>query len=137
MLREAAIDPNVHAIKITLYRVAKHSNVVNALINAVKNGKKVTVLMELQARFDEEHNIYWTNKLQEAGAHVHFGKPGQKVHTKVCLIYRTEDGKKATYIYAKLSSVSQSSSATDNTCCPTCDSTYGMNYYIKIFMDLL
>ena len=99
MLREAAIDPNVHAIKITLYRVAKHSNVVNALINAVKNGKKVTVLMELQARFDEEHNIYWTNKLQEAGAHVHFGKPGQKVHTKVCLIYRTEDGKKVTYAH--------------------------------------
>lgn len=99
MLREAAIDPKVKAIKITLYRVAKHSNVVNALINAVKNGKKVTVLMELQARFDEEHNIYWTNQLQEAGARVHFGKPGQKVHTKVCLIYREEEGKEVLYAH--------------------------------------
>ncbi len=99
LLREAAIDPKVQAIKITLYRVAKHSNVVNALINAVKNGKKVTVLMELQARFDEEHNIYWTNKLQEAGARVHFGKPGQKVHTKICLIYREEDGKVVKYAH--------------------------------------
>ncbi len=101
MLREAAIDPKVTAIKITLYRVAKHSNVVNALINAVKNGKKVTVLMELQARFDEEHNIYWTNQLQEVGARVHFGKPGQKVHTKLCMIYREEEGK--TQRYAHLS----------------------------------
>ncbi len=99
MLREAAIDPKVSAIRITLYRVAKHSNVVNALINAVKNGKKVTVLMELQARFDEEHNIYWTNKLQEAGARVHFGKPGQKVHTKVCMITREEDGKQVSYAH--------------------------------------
>lgn len=99
MLREAAIDPKVTAIRITLYRVAKHSNVVNALINAVKNGKKVTVLMELQARFDEEHNIYWTNKLQEVGARVHFGKPGQKVHTKVCMITREEDGKPVSYAH--------------------------------------
>jgi len=99
MLREAAIDPRVQAIKITLYRVAKHSNVVNALINAVKNGKKVTVLMELQARFDEEHNIYWTNQLQEAGARVHFGKPGQKVHCKLCMIYREEDGKVTRYAH--------------------------------------
>jgi polyphosphate kinase len=99
MLREAAIDPKVSAIKITLYRVAKHSNVVNALINAVKNGKKVTVLMELQARFDEEHNIYWTNQLQEAGARVHFGKPGQKVHCKLCLITRQEDGKHVQYAH--------------------------------------
>lgn len=99
LLREAAIDPNVAAIKITLYRVAKHSNVVNALINAVKNGKKVTVLMELQARFDEEHNIFWTNQLQEAGARVHFGKPGQKVHSKLCLIYRQENGKTVKYAH--------------------------------------
>ncbi|MBJ7429215.1 MAG: polyphosphate kinase 1, partial [Bacteroidia bacterium] len=101
LLREAAIDPNVNTIKITLYRVAKHSNVVNALINAIKNGKIVIVLMELQARFDEESNIYWTNQLQEAGAHVHFGKPGQKVHTKFCLIYRKENNQ--TIKYAHLS----------------------------------
>ena len=98
-LREAAIDPKVSTIFITLYRVAKNSNVVNALINAVKNGKKVSVLMELQARFDEESNIYWTNQLQEAGAQVHFGKPGQKVHAKICLIYRKEDGKTVRYAH--------------------------------------
>jgi polyphosphate kinase len=99
LLREAAIDPQVESIKITLYRVAKYSNVVNSLINAIKNGKKVTVLMELQARFDEEANIYWTTQLQEAGARVHFGKAGQKVHSKVCLIYRKEDGKLVKYAH--------------------------------------
>ena len=99
MLREAAIDPKVTAIKITLYRVARYSNVVNALINAIRNGKKVTVLMELQARFDEESNIYWTNQLQEAGARVHFGKPGQKVHCKICMITRDENGKNQKYIH--------------------------------------
>ena len=99
MLREAAIDPQVQAIKITLYRVANHSNVVNALINAIKNGKKVTVLMELQARFDEEANIHWTTQLQEAGARVFFGKPGQKVHCKLCVIYRNENGKIKRYAH--------------------------------------
>jgi polyphosphate kinase len=99
LLRESAIDPNVVSIRITLYRVAKNSNVVNALINAIKNGKKVIVLMELQARFDEESNIYWTNQLQEAGAHVHFGKPGQKVHSKICQIQRKENGTIAKYAH--------------------------------------
>jgi polyphosphate kinase len=98
-LRDAAIDPHVNTIKITLYRVAKHSNVVNALINAVKNGKKVIVLMELQARFDEESNIYWTTKLQEAGAQVYFGKQGQKVHCKICLITRKENGITEKYVH--------------------------------------
>jgi polyphosphate kinase len=90
MLREAAIDPDVQSIKMTLYRVAENSNVVNALINAVKNGKKVTVMMELKARFDEEHNIYWSNKLKEAGATVLFTIPSIKVHCKLCLISRKE-----------------------------------------------
>lgn len=99
LLRESAIDPDVSTILITLYRVARHSNVVNALINAVKNGKKVVVLMELQARFDEESNIYWTNQLQEAGAQVHFGKPGQKVHCKLCLIYRKENNQMVKYAH--------------------------------------
>jgi polyphosphate kinase len=90
LLREAAIDPNVVSIKITLYRVAENSNVVNALINAVKNGKKVIVMMELKARFDEEHNIYWSDKLKEAGATVLHPITGYKVHTKICLITRKE-----------------------------------------------
>ncbi len=100
-LREAAIDPSVYAIKITLYRVAHHSNIVNSLINAVKNGKEVTVVMELQARFDEESNLYWTNKLQEAGANVIFGVPDFKIHAKCCVIFRRENNR--TVHYAHLS----------------------------------
>lgn len=99
-LREAAIDPNVTTIKITLYRVAENSNVVNALINAVKNGKKVIVLMEIKARFDEEHNIFWSNKLKEEGATVIYGIPGYKVHTKLCIIERKEN--KVSNFYAHM-----------------------------------
>jgi polyphosphate kinase len=96
-LREASIDPKVQSIMITLYRVAKGSNVVNTLINAVKNGKQVTVVLELQARFDEENNIYWANKLSEEGATVIYGVPGLKVHSKVLLISRKEGNKLALY----------------------------------------
>ncbi|MEP7167745.1 MAG: polyphosphate kinase 1, partial [Bacteroidota bacterium] len=92
VLREASIDPKVKSISITLYRVAKNSNIVNALINAVKNGKQVTAVVELQARFDEERNIYWSNRLQEEGARVIYGVPGLKVHTKLFLIAREENG---------------------------------------------
>lgn len=90
LLRDASIDPRVKSIKINLYRVAKNSSVVSALINAVRNGKKVVANMELQARFDEEANIYWANKLEEEGAQVGFGVPGLKVHSKLCLITREE-----------------------------------------------
>ncbi len=93
LLREAAIDPKVKSIKMTLYRVAKNSNVINALINARKNGKKVTVLMEWQARFDEQANIYWTKILEQEGAKIIDGVPGLKVHAKLCLITRSEDNR--------------------------------------------
>jgi polyphosphate kinase len=93
LLREASIDPKVQSIKITLYRVAKNSNIVKALINAIKNGKQVTAVIELQARFDEEANIYWANKLQEEGATIIYGVPGLKVHSKLFLITRKEGGK--------------------------------------------
>ncbi len=92
LLRDASIDPKVKSIKITLYRVAKNSGVVNALINAVRNGKQVIVNMELQARFDEEANIFWANRLQEEGVRVRYGVPGLKVHCKLCLITREEKG---------------------------------------------
>ncbi|MBL0327982.1 MAG: polyphosphate kinase 1 [Bacteroidetes bacterium] len=92
LLREASIDPKVQSIKITLYRVAKNSNIVKALINALKNGKEVTAVIELQARFDEEANIYWSDKLQEEGANVIYGVPGLKVHSKMFLITRRESG---------------------------------------------
>jgi polyphosphate kinase len=88
LLREASIDPHVHSIKITLYRTAPNSSIVNALMNAVKNGKSVVAVVELQARFDEEANIHWATELQEAGAKVVFGVPGLKVHAKLCLITR-------------------------------------------------
>ncbi|MCJ7580325.1 MAG: polyphosphate kinase 1, partial [Candidatus Aminicenantes bacterium] len=97
LLREASIDPKVTSIKVTLYRVAKNSNVIHALINAVKNGKAVTVVMELQARFDEEANVFWANRLEEEGARVIFGVPGLKVHSKLCLITRKEKAKIAQY----------------------------------------
>ncbi|MFC2156298.1 polyphosphate kinase 1 [Acidobacteriota bacterium] len=96
-LREASIDPSVRSIKITLYRVAKKSAVINALINAVKNGKKVTVVMELQARFDEEANIKWSHLLQEEGVKVIHGVPGLKVHAKLCLITCMKKEKTAKY----------------------------------------
>jgi polyphosphate kinase len=88
LLREASLDPKVQTIMMTLYRVADSSNIINALINAVRNGKQVTVVIELQARFDEENNMYWSSKLQEAGAQVIHGVPGYKVHSKLILIAR-------------------------------------------------
>jgi len=90
-IREASIDPKVTSIKTTLYRVAHDSNIINALINAALNGKQVTVNIELQARFDEEANIYWSKKLEEAGVKILIGIPGLKVHSKLILITRTEN----------------------------------------------
>lgn len=91
-LREAAIDPNVVSIQATLYRLADKSRIISALVNAAKNGKQVTVVIELQARFDEEANIKWTQELQTEGVQVIFGVPGLKVHSKLFLITRKEDG---------------------------------------------
>lgn len=91
-LREASIDPQVRSIKMTFYRAAKKSRVMNALINAARNGKNVTVFIELQARFDEEANIYWAQKLQSEGIKVLSTIPGTKVHAKTILVRRKEDG---------------------------------------------
>jgi polyphosphate kinase len=99
LLREAAIDPKVREIGITIYRVSETSKVVNALLNAIRNGKKVTVVIELQARFDEEANIFWSNKLQEEGAHVINGIPGLKVHCKLAWIQRKEKNGLRNYAY--------------------------------------
>ncbi|MFI5172895.1 MAG: polyphosphate kinase 1 [Chitinophagales bacterium] len=96
-LREVAINPNVTSISMTLYRVAKMSSVVLSLINAARNGKHVTVVMELQARFDEENNIFWANKLQEEGVKLLFGDDNLKVHAKLCLVQHTHEGKNISY----------------------------------------
>ncbi len=93
LLRESAIDPKVKAIKINVYRVAPRSQVMNALINAVRNGKEVLVMLELQARFDEENNLYWTEKLKEEGAKVVHGYQGLKIHSKLIQIEREADKK--------------------------------------------
>ena len=96
-LREAAIDPKVKEICIALYRLADHSHVIHALINAAKNGKVVNCLVELRARFDEESNITYSSRLQEGGVNVLYGVPNYKVHSKICLVTRTERGKAVNY----------------------------------------
>ena len=92
LLREAAIDPKVRVLKVTLYRLASQSRIISALVNAAKNGKDVTVFIELQARFDEANNIKWTNMLRAEGIKVVSGVPGLKVHSKLTLI-RLDEGK--------------------------------------------
>ncbi|MGZ3753539.1 MAG: polyphosphate kinase 1, partial [Mucilaginibacter sp.] len=96
-LREAAIDPKVKEISIALYRLADNSQVIHALINAAKNGKKVNCLVELRARFDEQNNITYSSRLEEEGVNVLYGINGYKVHSKICLVTRTEKGKPAYY----------------------------------------
>ena len=99
VLREASMDPKVLSIEITLYRLSEDSHVVNALINSIRNGKQVTVVVELQARFDEENNIKWTNRLNEEGAKVIYGVPGLKMHSKLFLIRRMEHNKEVLYAH--------------------------------------
>lgn len=94
LIREAAIDPKVKSIKINVYRVTRDSQVLNALVNAVNNGKEVTVFLELLARFDEENNLYWSNRLKENGAKVLHGDISLKVHSKLIQITRVSAGKK-------------------------------------------
>ncbi|WP_073286954.1 polyphosphate kinase 1 [Hymenobacter psychrotolerans] len=98
-ITEAALDPQVSSISITLYRVSSKSEVAKALLKAVKHGKQVTVVVELKARFDEESNMYWAEKLQKAGANVIYGVPELKVHSKMLLITRAEEGHNRLYAY--------------------------------------
>ncbi|MFC5535242.1 polyphosphate kinase 1 [Rhodocytophaga aerolata] len=97
---EAAIDPAVQEIKITLYRIAAHSFIANALISAARNGKKVTVFVEVKARFDEENNLRWAEKMKEAGIEIIYSLPGLKVHAKVALVIRKDaQGAEKKYAY--------------------------------------
>jgi len=92
LMKEAAKDPKVISIRATLYRVEKNSQIIQALIDAANDGKQVTVMVELKARFDEENNLHWARALEQAGAHVIYGITGFKVHAKLCQIIRQEDG---------------------------------------------
>ena len=109
-LREAALDPKVKTIKITIYRLAKISHIASSLINAVKNGKKVTVQIELRARFDEVANIRYAEQMQEEGVKLIFGVPGLKVHCKTCVIEREEEGKLKKYGFISTGNFNESTS---------------------------
>ena len=98
-IKEASTDPSVISIRMTLYRVAKNSNIVGALIDAANDGKQVTVMVELKARFDEENNLHWAKALESAGAHVIYGITGFKVHAKVCQIIRKEQNELKFYLH--------------------------------------
>lgn len=97
LLREAAIDKDVVSIKVTAYRLASNSKIVNALINAVRNGKQVTVMIELRARFEEEANLEWKEKLEEEGVRVFIGIPNMKVHAKCCIIRKRVNNRTIQY----------------------------------------
>jgi polyphosphate kinase len=98
-VRQAAFDPSVKTIRINIYRVASHSRIVNSLIDAVDNGKKVTVVVELRARFDEEANIEWSKRMTDAGIRVVLGVPTLKIHSKLCLVTREERGALINYAH--------------------------------------
>jgi polyphosphate kinase len=107
-LREAALDPKVTSIKITLYRLAKNSQIISSLINAAKNGKKVVVQIELQARFDEASNISYAEQMQTEGIHLIFGIKGLKVHSKICVIDRIENGRLKRYGFVSTGNFNES-----------------------------
>lgn len=109
-LREAALDPKVRTIKITIYRLAKISHIASSLINAVKNGKKVTVQIELRARFDEAANIRYAEQMQQEGVNLIFGVTGLKVHCKTCVIEREENGKLHKYGFISTGNLNESTS---------------------------
>ena len=107
LLREAAIDPEVVSIKITCYRLAPRSKIINALTNAVRNGKQVTAVLELRARFDEEANLEWKEELEEAGVKVIIGVPDMKVHAKLCLIKKIVQNKIILYGFVSTGNINE------------------------------
>ncbi len=111
LLREAAIDPAVQSIKITCYRLAKNSKVINALINAVRNGKSVTAVLELRARFDEEANLKWKAYLEEEGVNVVLGINNMKVHAKICVIKKREANQTKQYAFVSTGNLNENTAA--------------------------
>ncbi len=110
LLREAAMDPDVKEIKITAYRLAENSKVINALVNAARNGKTVTVMLELRARFDEEANLEWKERLEEEGVRVLLGVPNMKVHAKLCVIKKRVQNKTIQYGFVSTGNLNEGTS---------------------------
>jgi len=110
LLREAAIDPDVRSIKITAYRLASNSKVINALINAARNGKEVVVMLELKARFDEEANLEWRKLLEEEGVKVLLGVPLMKIHAKLCIIKKRQGNKTIQYGFVSTGNLNEKTS---------------------------
>jgi len=110
LIREAAFDPEVVSIKITCYRLASHSKIINALVNAVRNGKEVVVMLELRARFDEEANLEWKERLEEEGAKVLVSIPKLKVHSKLCVITKKHKGKLRHYGFISTGNLNEKTS---------------------------
>ncbi|MCG2616634.1 polyphosphate kinase 1 [Terrimonas sp. NA20] len=110
IIREAAIDPHVGTIKITCYRLASQSKIINALINAVRNGKEVVVMLELRARFDEEANLEWKSRLEEEGAKVILGIPDMKIHAKLCMIRKRVKDKNVIYGFVSTGNMNEKTS---------------------------
>lgn len=133
LLREASIDPDVRTIKMTFYRAASNSNVMNALMNAARNGKSVTVFLEIQARFDEEANIFWAERLQKTGVKILPTIPGLKVHSKLILIRRKENQENVYYANISTGNFNESTARVyaDNSLL-TADQDIAMDVY-KVF----
>lgn len=133
LLREAAIDPDVAEIKITCYRLAPQSKIINALINAVRNGKSVTVVIELRARFDEVANLNWKNKLEESGVKVLIGVPKMKVHAKLCLIKKKIQKKYIYYGFVSTGNLNEKTALTYSDHCLLTSNKSIMNDVVKMF----
>lgn len=136
IIREAAIDPDVSTIKITCYRLAPQSKIINALVNAVRNGKEVVVMLELRARFDEEANLEWKSRLEEEGARVLVGMPNMKVHAKLCMIRKRVGNKFVSYGFVSTGNLNEKTAMAYGDHCLITSDTRIMSDVNKIFRYL-